>query len=247
MHWTLSPLEILVDLLVLVPALWRFVVMTMACFFDWFQLAALACLWVLGKARGVALYARGVRVVVIDRQRTPAQMLADLLAVICLLLWWYELVAYAWPLRVHLVPPLLGVVLVDALAIKVMGAAMMGAGLGIYGLALRAFGDSWRVGLDHERPGALVTGGVFAWTRNPIYVSLDLLALGTFLIQGRLLFLVLALVLGGLLHLQIRREERFLAETYGDAYRAYCARVGRYVTWRRAARARRGKRTGFPE
>jgi protein-S-isoprenylcysteine O-methyltransferase Ste14 len=99
------------------------------------------------------------------------------------------------------------------------------------GLALPAFGDSWRLGIDRETSGPLVTHGVFAWTRNPIYVGLDSFALGTFLVQGRLIFLALALVSVGMLQDQIRREERFLARAYGGAYREYCARVGRYVKW----------------
>jgi translation elongation factor EF-4 len=33
----------------------------------------------------------------------------------------------------------------------------------------------------------------------------------------------LALGFVGMLHRQILREERFLAQTYGDAYLAYCA------------------------
>jgi protein-S-isoprenylcysteine O-methyltransferase Ste14 len=102
----------------------------------------------------------------------------------------------------------------------------------IYGLALRAFGDSWRLGIDRTAPGALVTHGIFAWTRNPVYVGLDLLAFGTFLIQGRLIFMVLALLISWMLHLQIRREERFLDRAHGDAYREYRTRVGRYAKLR---------------
>ncbi len=79
-------------------------------------------------------------------------------------------------------------------------------------------------------PGPLVTGGVFAWTRNPIYVSFELFVLGTFLVLGRLSFLAIAAVMGVLLDDQIRREERFLAEAHGAPYREYCARVGRYVS-----------------
>ena len=97
---------------------------------------------------------------------------------------------------------------------------------------LRAFGDSWRLGIDRDAPGVLVTDGIFAWTRNPIYVGLDLLALGTSLVQGRLIVLALALVIAVMLHDQILREESFLARTYGDAYREYCARVRRYGSWR---------------
>jgi protein-S-isoprenylcysteine O-methyltransferase Ste14 len=201
-------------------------------FFDCFQLAAVACLACLGIGRALAMYARGVGVLVIDRERSLARALGDLLSVILILVWAYEIVAYAWPLRTHLVPPSLGIVVVDAVAIKVMGTAVALAGLVIYALALRAFGDSWRLGIDRDAPGALVTDGVFAWTRNPIYVGLDLLAIGTSLVQGRPIVLALALVIVVMLHDQILREERFLARAYGNAYREYCARVRRYGRWR---------------
>jgi protein-S-isoprenylcysteine O-methyltransferase Ste14 len=121
--------------------------------------------------------------------------------------------------------------LVDAAAVKAVGAVVMTAGLIVYALALHAFGASWRLGIDRDTPGKLMTGGVFARTRNPIYVGLGLLFLGTFLLQGRLAFLVLALLMIALLHDLILREERFLTETYGDAYREYCTHVRRYWTW----------------
>ncbi|UCG56318.1 MAG: isoprenylcysteine carboxylmethyltransferase family protein [Phycisphaerales bacterium] len=205
--------------------------MSVTRFLDWFQLAGLAFLVCLAVPRMVRLYARGIHVLAIDRQRTPGQMLEDLLAGISLVLWWYELVAYAWPLSLHLVPARLGRVLFDAVVLKVTGAALMAAGLVIYGLALTVFRDSWRLGIDRKTPGPLVTGGIFTWTRNPIYVGFDLMIVGTLLIQGRLIFLVLAVVFVGMLHLLILREERFLSEKYGDAYQNYRARVGRYITW----------------
>lgn len=197
--------------------------MTMAHFFDLFLLAALACLVCLGFGRGVMLFRRGIRVIV---------SVLDFLFLVCVFLWVYEIVAYSWPLRLHVVPHCLGAVIVDTAAFKVAGAMLSLAGLVIYGLALRAMGASWRIGIDRDTPGALVNSGIFAWTRNPIYVSLDLLAIGTFLIQGRLVFLLLAFVFVGVFHFQIRREEHFLNEAYGEEYREYCARVPRYVKWR---------------
>jgi protein-S-isoprenylcysteine O-methyltransferase Ste14 len=196
--------------------------MTMTHYFDWFLLVALACLLCLGFGRGVMLYRRGVRVIV---------SVPDFLFLVCFFLWIYEIVAYAWPLRAHIFPHSLGAVIVDAAAFKVAGTMLSLAGLAIYGFALRAMGASWRVGIDRDTPGGLVTGGIFAWTRNPIYVSLDLLAIDTFLIQGRLIFLLFAFAFAGIFHFQIRREESFLAEAYGEEYREYCARVPRYVKW----------------
>ncbi len=205
--------------------------MTISRFFDWLQLAVLIFMACLAFGRAFALFfARGIRVVVIDRERSRARALADLLCVMFFVLWVYEIVAHAWPLGTHVAPQPMDVVLVDVVAVKALGAVLLVAGSLIYLLALVAFGDSWRLGIDRHAHGRLVTGGIFAWTRNPIYVGLDCLAIGVFLIQGRLIFLALAAFLIGTLHAQILHEERFLHRAYGDAYRDYCAQVGRYLT-----------------
>ncbi|HVO27744.1 MAG TPA: isoprenylcysteine carboxylmethyltransferase family protein, partial [Candidatus Margulisiibacteriota bacterium] len=183
----------------------------------------------LGVARAAVLYVRGVHVVAIDWQRSLWEQLADALAIVVILSWAYEAVAYSWPLRGHILPAWLAPIVVDSTVVKILGMMAACAGLLIFALALWAFADSWRIGIDRNTAGALVTRGIFAWTRNPIYIALDLIAFGTFLLQGRAIFLVLTLALAGLLHYQIVREERYLAGAYGDAYRAYCAGVGRYL------------------
>jgi len=117
---------------------------------------------------------------------------------------------------------------IDSEYARVGGAVLVCAGLLIFGIALISFGDSWRIGIDRKTPAALVTGGIFAISRNPIFVFLDFYLAGTFLINGTLIFLISA-VLGILfLHFQILREERFLMEHYGDLYPKYCARTPRY-------------------
>jgi len=73
-------------------------------------------------------------------------------------------VAYTCPLRFHFIPTSLGVVLFDAVALKEMGVVAWIAGFVIYGLALRAMGDSWRMGIDREAPGVLVTHGIITWS-----------------------------------------------------------------------------------
>jgi protein-S-isoprenylcysteine O-methyltransferase Ste14 len=76
-----------------------------------------------------------------------------------------------------------------------------------------------------------VTTGLFAWARHPVYTAFDLAFVGTALLHGRVIFLLLAAMLIALLHGIIRREERFLEQRHGDAFRAYAARVGRYSRW----------------
>jgi len=56
-------------------------------YFDWFQLVTVVRWSLLGMRRTLALYARGVRVLAPDRDRTPAQVSGDLLAGACLFLW----------------------------------------------------------------------------------------------------------------------------------------------------------------
>jgi protein-S-isoprenylcysteine O-methyltransferase Ste14 len=158
-------------------------------------------------------------------------MLADTLLFACLLAFAYEIIACAWALGFHIGPAVLTSSIPDVLAIHTLGALLVLGALLIYAIALRDLGASWRLGLDRTAPGPLVTEGLYRWTRHPIYVAFDLLFVGTFLALGRPVFLVLALVWVPLLHAIMAREERFLTQRYGDAYRDYCRRTKRYISW----------------
>ncbi|MCI0541440.1 MAG: isoprenylcysteine carboxylmethyltransferase family protein [Verrucomicrobiales bacterium] len=197
-------------------------------FFEWFQFGALTCWALLGLTRAIQCHMRGGRVFAADRERTLSQKAVDILAFACLLAWAYEIVAYAWPFRFHIGPRFLGNVLVDGIAIKILGAVLVSLATLLYAIALRHLGASWRLGIDRIAPGQLVTEGIYRWTRHPIYVAFDLLFAGTFLVLGRFAFLLLALAWIPLLHVFMLREEHFLAQFHGAAYRDYCRRVGRY-------------------
>lgn len=56
---------------------------------------------------------------------------------------------------------------------------------------------------------------MFALSRNPIFLCLDLYAFGAFLLNGTLGFLIFALLLAVGVHDQILQEEVFLLRTYG--------------------------------
>ncbi len=210
--------------------------MVTARFFEWFQFGALVCWALLGLTRAIQCHIRGGRVFAADRERMLPQKAVDTLAFACLLVWAYEIAAYAWPFRFHIGPNYAGNVLVDGIAIKILGAVIVSLATLLYAIALRRLGGSWRLGIDRIMPGRLVTEGVYRWTRHPIYVAFDLLFAGTFLVLGRFVFLLLVLVWIPLMHLFMLREEYFLAQFHGAAYRDYCRRVGRYFSCPRYGR-----------
>jgi protein-S-isoprenylcysteine O-methyltransferase Ste14 len=151
--------------------------------------------------------------------------------IVVALFWIYLLVAGAWPLSLGWLPNWLSATLMNSHASKLAGAVLVVAAPVLYVAALRSMGVSWRIGIDQNTPGPLATGGLFAWTRNPIYTAMDLLIIGSFLTHGRVIYLIVAAVMMLFLHGIIRREERFLAARFGDAFGTYCARVGRYSPW----------------
>jgi len=82
-----------------------------------------------------------------------------------------------------------------------------------------------------DRPAtALVTGGPFRFSRNPLYLSLTALYLGITLLFDALWPLVTLLPMLAVVHWGIiLREERYLEAKFGDEYRAYKARVRRWI------------------
>lgn len=88
--------------------------------------------------------------------------------------------------------------------------------------------ESFRVGIDTEHPGRLITSGVFAFSRNPIYVAFAFILLGQFLILSNWILLVYLVAGMWLFHRQVLREEDYLKKHYGKEYLEYCNRARRY-------------------
>lgn len=109
-----------------------------------------------------------------------------------------------------------------------VGAFFCLAGLAILLWSLISFGQSFRVGIDTEHPDKLITSGVFAISRNPIYVAFAFILLGQFLIFSNWILLVYIGAAIWLFHRQVLREEDYLKQHYGNEYLEYCDRVSRY-------------------
>jgi protein-S-isoprenylcysteine O-methyltransferase Ste14 len=74
----------------------------------------------------------------------------------------------------------------------------------------------------------LITDGVFAFSRNPIYVAFAIILVGEFLIFPNWVSLIFLGAGACLLHRQVLREEEYLGTHYGQAYAEYRRRVRRY-------------------
>jgi protein-S-isoprenylcysteine O-methyltransferase Ste14 len=103
------------------------------------------------------------------------------------------------------------------------------AGLVLLSLSLVSFGKSFRVGIDQGQPNKLVTTGIFAMSRNPIYVAFWFVLAGQFLLFPNVLLLIYLAAATWLLHRQVMREEEFMERHYGQEYSDYRQRVRRYL------------------
>jgi protein-S-isoprenylcysteine O-methyltransferase Ste14 len=87
------------------------------------------------------------------------------------------------------------------------GVCLCALGLLLFLVSLVSFGRSFRVGIDTDKPGKLVTTGVFALSRNPIYVAFWIIMLGQFLIFPNWILLTYLPAAAWLFHRQVLREE----------------------------------------
>jgi protein-S-isoprenylcysteine O-methyltransferase Ste14 len=125
--------------------------------------------------------------------------------------------------------PKLGVELFSSEIVSWIGVALCMLGLILFLLSLISFGKSFRVGIDEEHPGALVTTGVFAISRNPIYTAFGFILLGIFLIFANWILLLYLVVGIWLFNRQVLSEEVSLKKIYGEEYLEYCKKVHRYL------------------
>lgn len=120
-------------------------------------------------------------------------------------------------------------------AISSVGRTLVGSALsvaGIFGMvsARQAF-VRHETNVNPYRPSlAIVTDGIYARTRNPIYVAGIAFTIGIALVFALDWLILLHLIgLPVLHHGVVLREERYLEHKFGNAYVAYKATVRRYL------------------
>ncbi len=208
----------------------------MSKFFDYFQIACLA--YFISAFTGITSYLfliKRINPFTIIIGKKGMRFLVELFMFAGIVLWGIEVFLRASHLDLRILPPILYIRLIDSIPIKFIGVISVIAGFVIYTLGLSVFRSSWRMAIDENKPGKLVTNGIFSVIRNPIFTFFNLYFIGTFLINGSLIFLIFAVFIVLNLHYQILHEEKALLKIYGQAYQDYCAKATRYFISRLAS------------
>lgn len=110
----------------------------------------------------------------------------------------------------------------------IAGWIVLAAAFAWIAVAQTQMGRSWRIGVDPQKT-ELKAAGLFARSRNPIFLGMRAMLVGVFLVTPNALSLAILLLGEALIQLQVRFEEAHLEATQGETYRAYKARVPRWL------------------
>ena len=109
-------------------------------------------------------------------------------------------------------------------------AALMLLAVSLFTAAARAMGANWSIVARMREGHELVTGGIFARLRHPIYTAMGAFLVAMAIAFGHLANLFVALPLFAIgTGVRVREEERLLRDQFGPAYDDYAARVKRFL------------------
>jgi protein-S-isoprenylcysteine O-methyltransferase Ste14 len=111
------------------------------------------------------------------------------------------------------------------------GLALIVLGLGFSVWARRHLGANWSGTVTVKENHELIRSGPYGWTRHPIYTGLLFAMIGVAVAQGQWRGIIgFALFVAGLM-MKMRIEERFMTDTFGEAYTRYRAEVPELIPW----------------
>ncbi len=109
-----------------------------------------------------------------------------------------------------------------------IGTALFVAALVLFRLTHKALGRNWSVSLDLREDHKLVTDGVYAFARHPMYSAFWLWAIAqAFLLPNWIAGLIAIFGFGQLYFQRVFKEERMMESAFGQGYRDYCKETGR--------------------
>lgn len=111
-----------------------------------------------------------------------------------------------------------------------VGRALVGMGVLLMGLAAAQMVVRRTSFIPRRDPAALVTGGAFALSRNPIYLADALVLTGLLILwQGALALPLVPAFMALITRRYILGEEARIKARFGAEYEAYCSRTRRWL------------------
>jgi protein-S-isoprenylcysteine O-methyltransferase Ste14 len=114
---------------------------------------------------------------------------------------------------------------------SLVGLAIIIVGWGVDYVANRTIGESWSPTIDKTKEQDLVTSGVYAVIRHPLYLSGLLILAGTNIYFGSSWSWFGALLALIVILIRVPIEERRLVERFGQEYIAYQKRTKAILPW----------------
>ena len=110
----------------------------------------------------------------------------------------------------------------------------VGVGVGVTAAALmiivfRTLGTNITDTVVTRARHTLVTGGPYRWVRHPFYVAGALAVVANSLVTANWFLALTSVVMIALLMIRTKVEEQKLIERFGDAYKTYMERTGRFI------------------
>ncbi len=117
----------------------------------------------------------------------------------------------------------------NAVTLEMLGGFVGFAGIAITLVAQLQMQRSWRIGVDQSEQTDLITGGLYAHSRNPIYFGIGCLWIGLGLSFLHPAMWLCAAINWISIELVVRNvEEPYLRRNHGEAYLNYCNRTHRF-------------------
>jgi protein-S-isoprenylcysteine O-methyltransferase Ste14 len=113
--------------------------------------------------------------------------------------------------------------------IQGIGLAFLGFALLWTVIAQAHMDNSWRIGIDTNAKTELVTKGLFAISRNPIFFGMIVSLVGLFLTTPNAVTVLFLILVYMLIQIQVRFEEEFLTKEHGQTYLNYKQKVRRLI------------------
>ena len=113
--------------------------------------------------------------------------------------------------------------------LKYIGWGLLVLSLILVWIAQTQMANSWRIGIDEKNKTELVTNGLFAYSRNPIFLGVMIANVGLMLIIPNAFTLLIVALSTVSINTQIRLEETFLKSVHGQQYESYLKKVRRWV------------------